>query len=177
MRIRLQLGTYIVAGLIAYMVSPYVAVMRLQSAMESGDTQTLERMVDWRSVRDGLKSDINAGIIGLASTQLGANTLPPFGSGFMSGIADTTIDREVTPQNLVAVMRQMRPEHSAPASIDCVLWAFFKGPTSFEMVVRSDSDGDEDQHLRLRLELHGMHWSLVRAWVPQDLIERATQRT
>jgi hypothetical protein len=177
MRMRWSIGGCFLALALAYLASPYVMLWRLQVAMENGDMQALERMIDWRSVREGLKADISDGIIGPPQTQLAANTLPPFGSGFMTGIADSTVEREVTPQNLVAVMHQMRPDHAAAPSMDCLFSAFFKSPTSFEMVVRGDDEDESDQHLRLRLELRGFHWALVRAWVPQDLVERATQRT
>lgn len=177
MRVRIVLAMLMLTGVFAYIASPFMAITQLEAAVEIGDTQALEHRINWRSLRDGLKSDIHDGIIGLAGTQLGANTLPPFGSGFMTGIADTTIDREVTPQNLVAVMRQMRPETSSASPIHSVSWAVFKSPTTFEVTIRGERDASDGQHLRLRLELIGMQWVLVRAWVPQDLVERATQRT
>ena len=44
------------------------------------------------------------------------------------------------------------------------------------MIARSDGDPDEG-HLRLRLELRGGVWTITRAWIPQDIVERAAQRT
>lgn len=177
MRIRWSIGGCLVALALAYLASPYIAIWRLQVAMESGDTLALQNMIDWRAVRDGLKHDIADGIIGPAQTQLASGTLPAFGSSFMAGMADTAVEREVTPQNLVAVMRQMRPGHATTSPMDCFVSAFFKSPGAFEIVVRDDDLASDQQHLRLRLELHGIHWMVMRAWVPQDLIERATQRT
>jgi hypothetical protein len=159
----------------AYMASPYVALIRLQVALERGDVVALERGVDWKTVRDGLKQDISDGVIGPLQTQLASNTLPPFGSSFISGIMETAVDREVTPQKLVTVMAQLRPHDVDTNPFKCFDWAFFESPTVFTVTVHND-DADEG-HLRLRLELRDGHWVLVRAWVPQDLIERTSNRT
>lgn len=159
----------------AYMVSPYVALWRLEAALERGDVVALERGVDWKTVRDGLKQDIADGVIGPLQTQLASNTLPPFGSSFISGIMETAVDREVTPQNLVSVMAQMRPGEVDANPFSCFDWAFFESPTVFTVTVHNN-DADEG-HLRLRLEMRGGKWVLVRAWVPQDIIERTSNRT
>ncbi len=172
---RIGLPCFCVLLALAYMVSPYVALYQLEMDLERGDTAALERGVDWKTVRDGLKQDIADGVIGPMQAQLASNTLPPFGSSFISGIMETSVDREVTPQNLVAVMRQMRAPGSDPNPFNCFDWAFFESPAAFTVTVHNE-DGDEG-HLRLRLEMHGGKWVVMRAWVPQDLIERTSNRT
>jgi hypothetical protein len=158
-----------------YLASPYVALFRLEAALQSGDTQALERGVDWKMVRDGLKQDIADGVIGPMQAQLASNTLPPFGSSFISGIMETAVDREVTPQNLVAMMRQLRAPEADSNPLKRFDWAFFESPMAFTITVRKE-DAD-DGHLRLRMEMRGGKWVVVRAWVPQDLIERGSNRT
>lgn len=174
-RPRLFGGGFFVLLALAYMASPYVALMQLQAALERGDVVALERGVDWKTVRDGLKQDISDGVIGPMQTQLASNTLPPFGSSFISGIMETSVDREVTPQNLVAVMAQLQPADADANPFKRFDWAFFESPTVFTVTVHND-DADEG-HLRLRLELRDGRWMLVRAWVPQDIIERTSNRT
>ncbi len=175
MRTRHVGSCFFVLFTLAYMVSPYVALWQLEAALQRGDTLALERGVDWKMVRDGLKEDISDGIIGPMQAQLASNALPPFGASFVSGIAETAVEREVTPQNLVAVMRQMRPGEVNANPFACFDWAFFESPRVFTITVRN-ADPDEG-HLRLRMELRGGKWMLVRAWVPQDLIERSANRT
>jgi hypothetical protein len=174
MRNRHSISLAFVILALIYAASPYVALWRLERALDHGDTQALERGVDWPSVRAGLKQDIAEGIIGPVPTNLAATTLPPFGASFIAGIADTAVDHDVTPQNLVAVMRQMRQEPE-PYLLSRFSWAFFESPTLFGVTVRTSDD--EDGHLRLRLALRGGRWTLIRAWIPQDIIERASQRT
>jgi len=159
-----------------YVASPFIALWRLEAALDRGDTQALERRVDWRAVRDGVKQDITDGVIGPVQAQLAANTLPPFGASFVAGIADTAVEREVTPQNLVAVMRQMRPAQPPLNPFACFDWAFFDGLTRFSIVVHIAGD-EEDSHMRLRMELRAGTWTIIRAWIPQEIVERAAQRT
>lgn len=182
MRTRLSLSTGLILLVAAYMASPYVALWRLQAALDRGDTQALEKSIDWTSIRAGLKEDIAEGVIGPTQQQAAADTLPPFGTSFITGIADTTVEREVTPQNLIAVMRQM---HAPPSATDdatsnpfaSFAWAFFESPTVFNITVRNADDDTDTAHLRLRMVLRHGQWTLIRAWVPQDIVERAGQRT
>lgn len=182
MRTRLSISTGLVLLVTAYIASPYVALWRLEAALERGDTQALEESIDWASIRAGLKEDIAEGVIGPAQQQQAADTLPPFGTSFITGIADTAVERDVTPQNLIAVMRQMHTPQSATDDTTsnpfaCFAWAFFESPTVFNITVRNPDDDTETGHLRLRMVLRHGHWTLIRAWVPQDIIERAGQRT
>lgn len=174
-RPRVSIPCVFMLFVLAYMASPYVALYQLEAALERGDTLTLERAVDWKTVRDGLKQDIADGVIGPLQTQLASNMLPPFGSSFISGIMETSVDREVTPQNMVSVMRQMRAPEIEANPFKCFDWAFFESPMIFTVIVHNDDA--EEGHLRLRMELRGGKWVLMRAWVPQDLIERTSNRT
>jgi hypothetical protein len=178
MRAHKTVAVALLIGLLGYAASPYVALWRLEKALDAGDTATLERSINWSSLRTGLKQDIADGIIGPVQLQAPANTLPPFGASFISGIADSAVEHDVTPQNLIAIMRQMRAADTTPTSMfDCFRWAFFDSPTSFTVVVNTDSADGDDSTLRVRLELHGGTWTVMRAWVPQDMVERASQRT
>lgn len=177
MNARLTAVIALVMVMIGYAASPYVALFRLERALQQGDTARLEQRIDWASVRAGLKQDIADGVIGPVQTQVASNSLPQFGASFMAGIADTMVERDVTPQNLIAVMRQMRGGDGGRGMPNCSVSASFDGPASFNVVVTTPEDEPDEGHLRLRLELEHGTWRVVRAWVPQDLVERAAQRT
>jgi hypothetical protein len=195
-----SVGATVTLLVLAYVAAPYVTLWRLANALRNGDARTLEAVIDWNAVRDGLKQDVAEGIVGLpeddtpepqlasntgvaATAQYAANTLPPFGASFMTGIAGTMIDREVTPRHLIALMRQLAPADQPTGatallqSVGQIDHAFFDGPGSFVLRIRCAGQDDDDPPLRVRLELHGAAWRVVRAWVPQDLIERASART
>ena len=170
---RVLLSAAAVTGLL-YVASPCVALWHMAGAMDRGDVATLEHCVDWTALRSGLKQDIADGLIGPVSTQLASNTLPPFGASFISGIADSIIEHEVTASHLVEMMHQSATDEPMPNPLGLIDHAYFKSPTMFEVTLR---DEDDDTHMRVRLELRRWHWQVTRIWVPQDLIERVSQRT
>jgi hypothetical protein len=171
----------------AYAITPYICLWRLYSAVERGDAATLAQVVDWNSVRRGLKEDIAEGIIGMGPSQAVAsgNTLPAFGSGFVTGIASNVVDEEVTPQHLAAAVRDAQPPAmpAQPAAPDngggfgSLERAFFTSPTHFIVSIRLPGQDPEDPALRVELGLSGTGWKVVRAWVPQDLMDEANTHT
>jgi hypothetical protein len=164
---------------IAYLATPYITLWRLYAAVQAGNGAILERLIDWHSVRDGLKEDIADGVIGPPEVRTSGNTLPAFGASFVTGIAGSVVDKEVTPQHLVATVHDMREPVGAgdPAEFGSIVWAFFDGPTSFLVKVHCPGQDGQDPPLRVRMELRRSGWKVTRAWVPQDLVERANPRT
>ena len=181
MKSRLSLSIAVFVLVAGYMLSPAVALWGLMSALKSGDVAALERGVDWASVRNGLKQDISEGIIAAfggpstSSTQLATNVLPPFGASFVTGIAGSAIDHDVTAENVVAITHQVQAEPSADSMLPRIEHAHFDSPTDFTIALRTSDD--EDSHLRLHMVLRDGHWVVVRAWVPQDMIDFVSQRT
>lgn len=167
---------------LAYAAMPYVALWRLYAALNNGSAVELTALVDWQSVRDGVKQDIDDGIIGMSAPELVAsNTLPPFGSGFAAGIAGNIIDRELTPEAVQATIRSISAldasTQQAPVPMHGILRAFFDSPRGFELKLRAPGCDPEDPPLRVRLALEGVHWRVVRVWVPQEIVERMQSRT
>src|SRR5215469_10296085 len=113
---------------LAYGAYPYVALYRLGHAIRSGDAATLASMVDWGSVREGIKEDICDFVIDEPKDTPTNGQLPPFGSGFVHGIASNVVDKSVTPEALVEAAQP--PGVGAGATIQ-VRWAFFASPGAF----------------------------------------------
>ena len=95
------IGALLAVGL-TYGIYPYVTLYRLGQAIRSGDAARLETMVDWSSVREGIKEDICDLVIDQPPQEQADGKLPPFGAGFVRGIATNVVDRQVTPEALVA---------------------------------------------------------------------------
>jgi hypothetical protein len=177
--------TAVLATAALYAATPYVAIWSLARALQRGDERALEATIDWNAVRAGLKSDIADGIVGdlggnvaMATPAMASNALPPFGASFMSGIAGSVVDREVTPQHLAMMVRQLAPlSRDLSMPLRNVRYAFFEGPASFVVSFMCLGEDADDAPLRLRLQFRGGRWMVTRAWVPQDVIDIANQRT
>ena len=166
------IGALMVIAL-AYVIYPYVTLYRLGLAIRQGDAVSLQSLVDWPAVREGIKEDICDAVVDEPSTANGK--LPPFGAGFMRGIASNAIDARVTPEALASAARQPGMESAVPegAAVQ-VSWAFFDGPSAF--VVDLSAPGQATP-IRLQMELRDGSWEVTRVWLPTRLLVEANART
>ncbi len=154
----------------AYVAYPYVTLYRLGQAVRQGDAPTLESMVDWYSVREGIKEDI-CDLVTEEPPEAKSGRLPPFGASFVRGIAINSVDRRVTPEALVSAVQQ--PPSAKPASPDAPLevsWAFFASPSQFVVDLRAPG---ADEPIRVQLDFRGGAWQVTRVWLPADLLTQA----
>lgn len=163
------LATVLSVG-VAYVAYPYVTLYRLGSAIRSADAATLESLVDWPAVREGIKEDV----CDLGTADPGPTTtaaLPPFGSSFIRGITANSIDKSVTPQALLAAATSPLPASQPPQSPQGagvhVKWAFFDSATTF--LVSLQAHGQPDP-IKLELDLQNGEWRVQRVWLPADLL-------
>lgn len=154
---------------LGYAAYPYVTLYRLGHAIHSGNARTLQTLVDWSSVRAGIKQDISASRAAAAS-----NELPAFGASFVRGVADGAVDQHITPQALVAATRHGSAD-AGPRGADVhVGWAFFNDPTHFVVSLHA---GDRPQPIRLEMSLQSSEWRVTRVWLPRDMLDEANSRT
>jgi hypothetical protein len=176
MRFKWSVAATVCAFSVAYLCYPYIALYRLGEAIHGADAATLESMVDWPSVREGIKEDICDLVVDDPNSSVPAQ-LPPFGASFVRGIASSTIDQKVTPQAIVAAavaVPDTRPA-TAPHGADVhVIWAFFDSPTRFTVSLRTTGVAEP---IRLEMELRHGDWQVQRVWLPAELLGNPPART
>lgn len=150
----MKLRTPLAAGLgliaAAYVAYPCLTLYRLQSALARGDTVTLNRLVDWSAVRQGIEAD-------LASERHDA--LPMFGAGFMRRIA---VKSEVNPDSVVSALRVR--EQESPSGGTGISDAWLEGPRRLMI----EADG-----MRMRMDLGLDGWQVTRVWLPHAVLATA----
>jgi len=169
------IGAFLILAL-SYGVYPYLTLYRLGQAIRQGDAATLQSMVNWDAVRDGIKEDICDMVIEQPKEQQANGQLPPFGAGFVRGIATNVIDKRVTPEALVAAAAQ-QPEAASNAAIGApvqVSWAFFASPSAF--VVDFNAPG-QAVPIRLQMDLRYGSWHVTRVWLPPEMLGQTNTRT
>ncbi len=164
----------LLAVVAAYCAYPYVTLYRLGQAIRAGDAATLVTMVDWPSVREGIKEDICDLVVDGPAKAKAGYQLPPFGAGFVRGIATSAVDARVTPEALVAAAHQPSPRTVANGAAVRIVWAFFGGPTQFLVDLRAPGP---TQPIRLRMDLRAGAWRVTRVWLPLQLLAEANERT
>ncbi len=152
---------------VAYGASPYVALYRLGSAIESADARTLESLINWPAVREGIKEDVCDLEADDPTPKTGAE-LPPFGASFVRGIASSAIDQAVTPQALLTATATLPADPPVRRGADVhVNWAFFDSPTTFLISLRAH---DQSDPIKLEMEFRHGSWRVQRVWLPADLL-------
>jgi hypothetical protein len=171
-----MLATIAAVGL-AYGAYPYFTLYRLGNAIRSGDARTLEALVDWPSVREGIKEDVCDLVVETPTVQKAGAELPPFGASFMRGIAANAIDQAVTPQALLAAASSneaKRPPAPLRGADVHVQWAFFDGPTGFRISLHAPGQADP---IQMQMTLHNGEWRIDRVWLPVELLSGQGSRT
>jgi hypothetical protein len=165
-------------GVVAlYGAYPYVTLLRLGVALKTADAATLQSLVDWPAVREGIKEDVcDLGLAGGPVQASASDTLPPFGASFIRGIASSTIDQTVTPEALAAAASPSNSQQptKAPGADVHVNWAFFDSPTTFEVSLQAAGQAEP---IRLEMNLRHGGWQVQRVWLPAELLSNNGSRT
>jgi len=170
MRARWLLVATVLGVAAVYVAYPYAVLYRLGSAIQGADAATLEALVDWPAVREGIKEDV-CDLAAADPAPKNVSALPPFGASFMRGIASNAIDQAVTPQALLAAATApaLPATHTAPRGANVrVTWAFFDSLTTF--MVSLGAPG-QTEPITLEMDLRGGEWRVQRVWLPAELLQ------
>jgi hypothetical protein len=170
-----------------YIASPLLAAHSLDSAVRSGDTQTIDRMIDWPTLRGSIRRTIaqNAQLLPLAqqaARRASASLWQRIRSALGHSMLDRFIERYINPNGLPELYRAKNKWHTRakskfppmtkagiiPASLQStwlrVKRAEFTNPFRFILEI-------EDRHKASRLiestfqltsiGLGGLHWKLT----------------
>jgi Protein of unknown function (DUF2939)/GYF domain 2 len=172
---------------------PYYAVFALMQAVRDGDVSALERRVDWNSLRQALRGDLNARLLQNLSGKAKANDSSDAmatGIAAMLGpaVINQMIDGYVTPQAVATLSRNdgspgpTNVDESASnfgksfhqirsVQWDQVKYAFFSGgPLTFRLDIQPRTDPPPQRPMSLEFNWNG-DWKLTRLLLPPDALD------
>ena len=122
MRVSKIIAALVVALLAIYLAAaPYITVYQIKSAAKAHDGAALSQHIDFASVRQSLKDQMNAKFmreLGQKSAGLG-EPFAVFGLALAGVVVDKAVDVYVTPSGVTQLMQGHKPqpaEDNAPAS-------------------------------------------------------------
>jgi hypothetical protein len=184
----------LIAGAIAvavlWAIWPYYALYELANSLNQADPIGLERRIDWSSVRQGLREDLNTFLSrnvqeiagqGLPGAALGAGVAAMIGPALIK----KTLDAFATPQTVAALIARGKTSGSSVSAIGSgapeasnketlhlgmLKYAFFsRDPFTFKVEVAPSANASEAP-LILLFKWNG-DWRLTRILVSRKTIE------
>jgi DUF2939 family protein len=143
-----------------YAAYPYWTLYRLDQALETHDTQRLEAMIDWPSLRRNFRDDVLAA----ATARLlpnDADAAHRFGADLVTAWGTTLIDaaaRGLLTSETLATLYDERRRAGASSLLHAIRFAFFRSPTSFDV----DVETGRDDRLRFEMTLESGAWRVTR---------------
>lgn len=176
--VRIKLVVALIALFLAgYVVAaPYITVYQIRQAAKERDADALERHIDFQSVRESLKAQMNAKIMADAKTTMKDNPFAAFGVALAGAMVESMVTSFVTPAGLAQMMKGDKPVvaggaggESAPSAGSSSREPFegadmgYQGLSRFVVTVPSDKGGDP---ARFILKRSGVSWLLSDVRLP-----------
>jgi hypothetical protein len=101
-----------VAAIAAFVAWPYITAHRLKSAVQAGDAAALADLVEFPSVRQGLKDQLNARALDAVAKD-GNDMLAGLGLALAGAFIDKAVDAYVTPAGMARLLAADRSRMQA----------------------------------------------------------------
>jgi hypothetical protein len=162
---------------LAYLIgSPYIAYYQLRSAADNEDAQAMQANVDFPALRDSAKREITRSLAASAGGSSEAhNPFAAAGEALGSLFVDRIVDRMITPDGIIAMIRQGRvraavapagaaaapPPSTPPAfSMKYVSW------DTFQVQIEEPNAAGQERAFSLILCRSGIGWKVCRLQLP-----------
>jgi hypothetical protein len=189
MRRLLKVALLVVPLSLAYMAWPVVTALEIREAIVAGDSATLNRKVDWTALRTSLKASVTPETAAHLAREPDApkpSMWQRIKAAVAPGMAETVIDRYVTPENLPLLLGYRGIHRGAaqpalalkdPPTLLAGTWlsggaldrfasfwtrvrrATFQSP--FRFVIEAEDSHRTDRRYVATLELKGWEWKLT----------------
>jgi hypothetical protein len=162
------IGAILVAA--AYIGYPYLTLYWIDHALLTDDKHAFESLVDWPSVRQGLKADVKLALIEAAQNQVGKDSFAGvFGAALTAllvpTLVDSAVEEWVTPEKVLNSEVVVKHRQEQKSFADFVTYAFFTSPTEFRVDLKDPKDADSPAITAL-MRLTGFRWRVVAIKLP-----------
>ncbi len=161
---------FLVLALAWLIASPWITVVRMQSAAAERDADALSVHIDFPAVREDLKGQVNAYVMATIAEESDNNPFAALGGLLASVLVDKLVDAFVTPSGLVMLMEGKAPdmafgkpdeERGLRKPLDGAKYRYVSWD-QFAVSVESDQGGE----IAFLLRRQGFGWRLVAIRLP-----------
>jgi hypothetical protein len=148
--------TIVLSIFIIYLISPYLTAWRMMQAVKGGDVPTMEQYIDFDSVKESAKYQIDKAL----KDQLDEQPMAAMFAPMMKSVTDKILEELIDPEKLSKVIKQGKISQTNKKSKATIAdnneltnwYAFFVSPNRF--LIQLDD-------LALYMELQGINWKVT----------------
>lgn len=164
----------VVLSTVGYLgLTPYLTLMSLKQAVQSHDGEAIAEKVEFSSVRESLKEQINAKITSEALSSgdqdLASSAGALLGATFAASFVDNVVDTSITPSSLISLFSRGKDQISTLDNIEDFNDTAIKNANlRYEGVNQfSVSFEGEDGDIKVILSRRGLVWKITEIRLPQ----------
>lgn len=178
-----ELNKKIIGAIIALIVvicgylyaSPYLAINSIKNAAQAGDSEKVSKYIDYPSVRQSFKDQMNA-VMAKELMKQDNDGFAALGAMLASSMVDTMIDGIVTPEGMTLMLQGKNLKESAKDSLDMQDSSnqekakpnYESGYTSmnaFEVVIK---DQNQSKEVKVHMVRDGLGWKITKISMSLD---------
>jgi len=158
--------------------APHRTLDNIKLMAEKGDSEGLRELIDFPSVREGMKEQLNAYMLKQMATELKGNPFAAFGMMFAGALVDRVVDSFVTPTGIASFSKGIKPKINNPsinqndnneskadnASDNIIRTNKYEGTSKF--IVSFSNRNDKSKTISLILRRQGITWKLTSIVLP-----------
>ena len=175
----LAIGLIVIIAIYLY-ASPYLALNNIKKAAQAGDADTLSEYIDFPSVKQGLKDQINAQIM-KEVTQEDTDGFEALGAMLATAMIDKAVDGIVTPDGVAMMVQGQKPDLNGDAvektdveQADESKLDYKTNYITYKSFKVSLSNPDYEDNLDIIMRRDGLSWKVHRINLPLDFSDSSS---
>lgn len=172
----LAVGLIIILAIYLY-ASPYLALNNIKKAAQAGDADTLSEYIDFPSVKQGLKDQLNTQIM-KEVTKEDADGFEALGAMLATAMIDKVVDGIVTPDGVAMMVQGQKPdldnesvEQTTEDKTDSKKLDYKTNYITYKSFKVSLSNPDYEDNLDIIMRRDGLSWKVNRINLPLDFAD------
>lgn len=169
----LAIGLIIIIAIYLY-ASPYLALNSIKKAAQAGDADTLSEYIDFPSVKQGLKDQINAQIM-KEVTKEDTDGFEALGAMLATAMINPIVDGIVTPEGVAMMVQGQKPDldgdvvqQTTDEQSDETKLDYKTNYVTYKSFKVSLSDPDDGNAVDIIMRRDGLSWKVSRINLPLD---------
>jgi Protein of unknown function (DUF2939) len=183
MRWALWIAVFLCIVLCIYFASPFFALQRIATAVETRDAVAVTERVDFPALRRSLTKQIVATYLKLTGKKL---PLGAIGKGFAFSVADPIVARLMTVNALLDLLAKGDAGNNVKVQIDKApfssaslrsIWQLWLNSHQWgrDFYIHLPPEGSRNEQFRVHLRLSRWHWKIVGVDLPESLKDQLAQ--